>query len=308
MCASGGAFTALAEGCLRRGGTVYGAAYTPAWEVEHRRVADLQGLKRLQSSKYAFSGLADSISQAAADLAAGREVLFSGLPCHIAAARQRLGTHPALTCVEVICHSAPEPEMWRRYLQAFARRHRFALDDIADINFRDKRRGWTLYRCTVTLRNGRRYSQPWEDNLYMRAMVQGLLGRDACLRCPFKGDASRADISVGDLWGAATIVPDMHRGDRGVSLVIARTAKGEACLQGLPGLVAVDYAAAVRHNRAVEEACQPDKELRRQFRADVLSGADFLRVLSRHAARPRRERLNAAICRAVRPLLRSFNK
>ena len=49
---SGGAFTAIAEEVIHRGGVVFGAAMTEDLEVHHVLVEDKEGLSKFRNSKY----------------------------------------------------------------------------------------------------------------------------------------------------------------------------------------------------------------------------------------------------------------
>ena len=56
-CSSGGAAALLGEEMLKRGGIVYGAVYTPTFEVVHRAAGTLSELREQRGSKYIQSDL-----------------------------------------------------------------------------------------------------------------------------------------------------------------------------------------------------------------------------------------------------------
>lgn len=80
---SGGAFTALAQYVLARGGSVFGAAfdYEHDGQVRHVEIDNAADLPQLQTSKYAASTLGDIYQKVLARLKEGKLVLFSGTPC-----------------------------------------------------------------------------------------------------------------------------------------------------------------------------------------------------------------------------------
>lgn len=123
---SGGVFGELAQDVLREGGVVYGAAFAEGCtSVKHKRVSNVDDLPAVQGSKYAQSEVAPEVyRQIREDLAANKKVLFSGTACQVAGVRGFLGSSPcdvsprggSLLCVDVICHGAPSPRLWRDYL------------------------------------------------------------------------------------------------------------------------------------------------------------------------------------------------
>lgn len=75
---SGGIFTQLARGVLRRGGVVFGAAMDEELRVSHVGVMDETALGALRGSKYVQSDVDDAYHQATRLLDAGVPVLFLG--------------------------------------------------------------------------------------------------------------------------------------------------------------------------------------------------------------------------------------
>lgn len=223
---AGGVFSMLAQQILTKGGIVYGVGFDQNWKIVHKRIADIPSLSTIRGSKYAYSYLGTSISDALADLENGRQVLFSGTPCQIAAIRKRAGLNPQLLLVEVVCHGAPKAYYWERYLEEICARKKRTPKDISHINFRDKISGWKNYNFTIQFKDGKSFSQLHDDNLYMRAFLQDYTLRDACFRCPFKyPDGSKADITIGDFWGIGQVAPDIDN-NKGTTIIIAKTETG----------------------------------------------------------------------------------
>ena len=80
---SGGAFTALADEILSRGGIVYGAAFDASNVVRHIRIESPAELSRLRRSKYVQSDVGHVFREVRGDLAENKLVLFSGTPCQV---------------------------------------------------------------------------------------------------------------------------------------------------------------------------------------------------------------------------------
>lgn len=299
---AGGVFTLLAKDVIRAGGCVFGASFDSRWNIVHRKVESINELSALRGSKYAFSDFSESVRGALEELRAGRKVLFCGTPCQAAAMRKVAGNDPALLIVEVVCHGAPRGQHWQRYLTELCQTRKKSVDDISGINFRDKSTGWKNYSFTVVFSDGSRFSQPHDDNIYMRAFLSDLTLRDACFRCPFKyPEGSQADITLGDLWGISHLTPQIDN-DLGTTMVIARTPHGEACAASLREDAELTFDGVAKWNPAVmSSARKPDKYI--QFNEDSKSGKSILRCMKRYAARPLRERIYLYFARLKHKIL-----
>ncbi len=84
---SGGVFYALAQTIIGQGGVVYGCAFDKSHKAQHIRCETMDEVVRCMGSKYLQSDLGDSLEKAIEDINAGRDVLFTGTPCQIAAVR-----------------------------------------------------------------------------------------------------------------------------------------------------------------------------------------------------------------------------
>lgn len=304
---AGGVFTMLAEDVLGRGGVVYGAGFDGDWHIVHRRVDTVDGLKSLRGSKYAFSEYITALKDAKKDLAAGRPVLFSGTPCQIAAIDRLAGNEPQLLKVEVVCHGAPKQEYWIQYLSELCARLGKSRSGIKSISFRDKSTGWKGYSFTVKFADGTIFTQPHDDNAYMRAFLADLTLRDACFSCPFKyPDGSRADITLGDFWGIDQLAPDMDN-NLGTTLVISRTPAGNSALQSAGISVSDTYALGdvARYNPAITNHVSVPT-IRTAFER-LVSDRSLAYAMKKFASRPLRERVVNTLVR-VKHLMRNCLK
>lgn len=84
---SGGVFYALAQAIINQGGVVYGCAFDKSHKAQHIRCETMGEVVRCMGSKYSQSDLSDSLEKVNEDINAGRNVLFTGTPCQVAAAR-----------------------------------------------------------------------------------------------------------------------------------------------------------------------------------------------------------------------------
>lgn len=250
----------LAEDVIKAGGIVYGAMFDADWNVVHGRIDTPEGLTKLRGSKYVYSRIGTSIRDAAADVAAGRRVLFSGTPCQAAAMRKIADDTSNLLIVEVVCHGAPEEKYWTAYLDAICKKLKRPKSSITSINFRDKRTGWKNYSFTITFADGFKFTQLHDDNLYMRAFLADFTLREACFRCPFKyPDGTKADITLGDFWGITQLAPEIDN-NLGTTIVIPRTEKGNQAIGALTPQAELPLKDAAIYNPAIiKPASKPSK-------------------------------------------------
>lgn len=299
LSSAGGVFSILSENILKEGGLVYGAAFDPGWMVGHKRIDSANNLDEIRRSKYVFSDYIPSIKEALADLKEQKKVLFSGLPCQIAAIKRLAGDNPNLLCVEVVCHGAPNPKYWNKYLSELCDSLKYDKCDISDINFRDKRTGWKNYSFTIKFKDGAEFTQTHGQNLYMRGFLADYILREPCFNCRFKyPSGSQADITLGDLWGISEIAPDIDN-DKGTTLVIAQTKIGTDACENLERLESISLDIATRYNPAITtSATKPaDYEI---FKEQFDSSSNFLNLLRKQTKISKTQRAKRFISRLFR--------
>ena len=139
-CTSGGIFSVLAEKILYKYGKVYGAANNEIFQAEFLRVENEHDLYKLQGSKYVQSNTETMYRSALEDLKAGREVLFSGLPCQIAGLYSFFGRdYENLYTVDLVCRGVPSEELLQEYLKVCEKDEQSKL---VYLNWRNKSRKW----------------------------------------------------------------------------------------------------------------------------------------------------------------------
>jgi coenzyme F420-reducing hydrogenase beta subunit len=226
---SGGLFFALANEVLKNGGCVFGAGYAEDFSVKHLRITQTDELKHLMTSKYVQSRMQDPFHAVLEDLNNGRQVLFSGTPCQVAAMRSFIGQHPLqnnLLLVDFICHGVPSPGVWKSYIHFLETQYGKKLKSVS---FRDKSKGWhdfhfrAGFECAELL-------ESHELNAYMRSFLSNKTLRPSCYECQFKDENYFSDITLGDAWKIEKDYPQWAD-DKGISLFVARTDKGRAMME-----------------------------------------------------------------------------
>lgn len=257
---SGGAFRAMAEKIIERGGVVFGCAYTENKDglvPTTIAVDNIEELPKLSGSKYVQSEMGFAYKKAKGFLDKGRLVLFSGTPCHISGLYSYLGKpYDNLYTTDLICHGVPNLKMFQSELLRIEKKYK---SKVKSFCFRDKRiAAWGKYKYSFELENGEAHNGILYDSAYIDLFLKGEIIRDSCTKCPYARPERVSDITIGDAWGAGKVHADLDSargGDfnfsKGLSLVAVNTGKGEALFSKLGTLKnkRVDYAVMVKFNR-----------------------------------------------------------
>lgn len=221
---SGGAFTPIAEYVLNQGGVVYGAAFDKNYNVVHTYVDNKESLTILRGSKYVQSFLGDTFKQVKDLLNDNRIVCFSGTPCQIEGLKKFLQKdYKNLITVDVMCHAAPSPLVWKKYLNYEV--SKLKGKKIEKILFRDKSKYGYKY-STMTIKTDKdEYSRGVESDPYLRAFFGDLSDRPSCYDCKFKKQCHVSDFTIWDCF----IVDNFDKNlddDKGTSRILINTENG----------------------------------------------------------------------------------
>lgn len=222
---SGGAFSLLAEKMIARGGVVYGSAWNRGAGARHMRASSPEDVVGLRRSKYVQSDTVGIFEQVRIDLVEGREVLFVGTPCQVAAVRAFLRDGcEGLVTADLVCHGVPSSAFFEEYLSWLEWR---AGKSLVEYNSRDKEAaGWS---CLGSFRTeaGPASVLPVDDP-YVLTFSQNATFRESCYACPYAGPRRVGDLTLGDFWGVERMRLDLDL-DGGVSVVLVNSPVG-ACL------------------------------------------------------------------------------
>ena len=310
---SGGVFTALARRMVSQGGVVFGAAFDDRLHVEHIGAMDESEIAGMRGSKYVQSDAADAIANAAALLARGIPVLFTGTPCQIDGllARVRGKDREKLLTVDFVCHGVPSPGVFASYIESLERAHG---QRVTAYTFRDKRLGWKNFSAVATLEDGTQLSGTQTDEPFLYGFLQNLYLRPSCTQCTaLRGVQHRADLTIADLWGAQDVCPERDD-DTGLSLVMVNTQKGRQALREAERELTVfpmRTDALLRYNPSIEHTAVAHPKRARFFRMYEKHGFDGARVMKLLAPPGRIERaarrvahLPAGALRRLRALIK----
>lgn len=202
--ATGGIFAQVAYDLLSMDNNtfVYGAALQEDSTVKHIEISNKDDIWKLQNSKYQQSVTVGIFKQVKKRLISGATVLFSGVPCQIAALYAFLGNKQQLTSklytIEVICHGVPTNALHRLGIKYNKAKRVIA--------YRTKQNsGWIYGRNNrvvyETLDGSQKYmKKPIEDFLF-RAYLSFSFSRKNCYTCKYSTLKRVSDLTIGDFWG-----------------------------------------------------------------------------------------------------------
>lgn len=251
---SGGVFITIAHHFIKKGGIVFGVTYDSDWNVHFSSAETIEEVKAMMGSKYVQAQVGDTYQKAEKQLKTGREVLFTGTPCHIAGLKNYLRKdYENLFTLDILCAGVPSPGVWHKYLQEdiltnstkiIGEKKSISIPKsfltIKSIEFRDKSaRGREKFSFVVRRKSVSKtdndivLSDMHVNNPFMQGFLSSVYKRRSCHDCKFRRGESHSDITIADFWGIKQLMPNFAD-DKGVSLVLIGTSKGINLFKSLP--------------------------------------------------------------------------
>jgi ferredoxin len=230
LSSSGGAFSAIAQYVLDRGGLVWGAAYDARLKLSYQCVDNSADLDRLRRSKYYQCEVGNAFKQIAEQLKFGKLILFCGTSCHVNGLYAYLGNRylSHLLTIDLVCHGVASPGVFQKYVCWLNSKYK---DVLLDFNFRDKST-CSGYDVAVTGRFSTAGKKILKnvDNSYVYGMLHNLYLRDCCHHCQFNGVERISDFTIADFWGIGREVSYKYTNDlhKGISMLACNSEKAKA--------------------------------------------------------------------------------
>lgn len=274
---SGGIFTLIAQNIIEQGGVIFGAVFDSVFSVKHTYIEKIEELDKLRTSKYLQSRIENTYKEAEKFLKENRKVLFTGTPCQIEGLISYLGKeYDNLITQDIICHGAPSPRVWQKYLS-----YRKNKATPIKVNFRDKSKSWNSYELLLKYNDSEYKTSHFEDT-YMKAFLKNASLRDSCYNCSFKKKNRLSDITLADFWGIKNVAPEMDD-DKGTSLVIVNSEKGKTLFDNILKDInykRVDFEIATRYNPSMTNSVKPHKN--RTLFFDNLDSMEFDKLVKKY--------------------------
>lgn len=220
---SGGAFVALSDLILNKGGVIYGVGYNEHFKVAHKRATTKEERDEFRGSKYVQTDLDGIFQQIMKDLLDGKWVMFTGVGCQVAGLKAFIPKklQERLFTIDIVCHGVPSPKIWEDYIDYLENK---TGKTIIKVNFRDKRFGWTTHKESYTFKDSTQLvSTEFTELFYKHIML-----RPSCGNCFYCNLRRPSDLTIADFWGWERTKSKLNEDNRGLSLVLVNTPKGEA--------------------------------------------------------------------------------
>ena len=224
---SGGAAYALSSLIIKKGGHVWGAAYDKDMSVCYQEANTLDGLRKIQKSKYVQSYVKDCFQVIKKELEAGELVLFAGTGCHVKGLRAFLKKdYDNLYTMDLVCHGVPGQGVFLKYVKWLEKKYQ---DKLINYIPRHKRKdGQEIgYYAMATFEHKGNVKLELRDNGYFVGFQHNLFLRSNCFQCSANGEERYADFTVADFWGLGKVQPftQNHERTRGISMLALNSGK-----------------------------------------------------------------------------------
>ncbi len=231
---SGGVFKTLADRTIEAKGVVFGAVYSEDYRTVNLSDSKQVDIARMQKSKYVASNPNHVYQRVKCIMDEGRQVLFTGTPCQVAALKNYLNMdNKQLVTVDFVCGGMPSVSFFNEHLNTLQKKYQ---SEIRRVEFRSKDLGWETIKYKVDFENKKKYvvKYGFEDTFFNCFGREHISVRPACINCVFR-ENHQADITVADFWGYKAL--GLKRNNNGMSLVVVNTDKGktffESCSSNL---------------------------------------------------------------------------
>ncbi len=235
---SGGIFSAIADAFISNNGYVCGAVMNfenGNVNIKHEVINSSNGLYKLQGSKYVQSDISDVLVEVKNKLKDGKDVLFSGTPCQVAAIKKftKNVKNGQLYTIDIICHGVPNQKFFNDYVQYNCEKNKYKINEFV---FRDKEYGWgeegNIFAQTFSNHTVKQKITT-ENSSYYKYFFEAEISRKSCYHCPFAQDQRVGDITVGDYWGVQDYSPELMKenggnfaSSEGISCLLINTDNG----------------------------------------------------------------------------------
>ncbi len=219
------------------------------------QVANVKEIKKVIGSKYCHADLSRIFENLENDILNDKKVLFIGLPCQVAAVKNKFARAKKLDnliLIDLVCHGVAPPEYLQQHIYNIANKYN---KKVSNITFRDKN---SSYYLSLYDNNSKKFysKQPMQDDIYYRGFMNNLILRENCYHCHYARNERISDITIGDFDGLRdSRITEDNRSQ--VSLILVNTLKGENLIKDLISNKKI----VVYKQEKVEEAIRYNKAL-----------------------------------------------
>lgn len=232
LSSSGGAFSAICENWGNENTIIFGAKFNEQNEVVHDFVKGIRNIGPFRKSKYVQSRVDKIYEEVKSNLEIGRKVIFSGVPCQVAALRNFLGdkylNSQSLLCVDLMCHGVGSPAIFAKYLMAMEEKYNSKIIEFSFRNRKERHGNLSVYVVKIKFSNGIIYENV--EDLYNSLFIQKTICRRSCYACNFSNLDRMGDITIADFKNLYDIFPKLNT-TKNHSAIIVNTQIGANVMQ-----------------------------------------------------------------------------
>ena len=223
---SGGLFSELAIEVIREGGIVFASKLSKDQKtLVFSGCDDIEELGLFQGSKYVQSHPEMIFKDIKREAMTGRIVLFVGTACQVAGLKAYLNKdYTNIFYIDILCHGVPSPKLWSDYLDKIEKEYG---DEAVKVSFRYKKPSWTQFSLKVDFKRGKQMVNSKFDDPYLISFLKEISLRENCYHCPYTSTNRTGDITLADFWGYKSTDFKMRNNEKGISLVLVNSEKGE---------------------------------------------------------------------------------
>lgn len=215
---SGGVATVFYKKIIENGGVGFGLANIKNNKFCFMKVDTIEKISDVKGSKYVHGYIERTYKEIEEELKK-RKVLFIGTPCQVAGLKAFLRkNYENLITVDLICHGVPSQKL---LLEEFKRLN-LKVDNIDRVSFRSEK-GYFL-KCYQ--KKNIILDIPMDKSYYYKGFMDALFMRENCYNCIFSRPERVSDITIGDFWGLDTEAKINISPEKGISVVLPITDKG----------------------------------------------------------------------------------
>ena len=233
---SGGLFSAISDYIIDNGGYVVGVKENEDLSLSMEIVSTKEERNRFRKSKYVQCLTGNIYSAVKEKLDEGKLVLFTGLPCQVAALRLFLRKdYKNLICVDILCHGIPSEALFKDYIEW---KEKKANKKIVKYNFRDRHNelGWKKTVFSAEYSDGSKEIIDSRYDYFFGLFYRDIGHRDSCFKCVHRNINRPGDITLGDFWNVEKFFPDIDTFN-GVSLLIVNNDKGKDLIKRISSTI-----------------------------------------------------------------------
>lgn len=220
---SGGVISQATVSVLKMGGKVCGVELGEDLKARYIVVDNQDELMRIRGSKYLHADASGIYRQVKQLLNDGQTVLFTGVPCQVAALYNHVKDcdQTNLYTIDLLCHGTPSDEVVHRWIEEIAEGR-----ETTNINFRVKDNDWNCNSIQVDFSDGTHYKADVSNDYFEKLFHYNVSLREACYECPFAEFPRTGDLSTGNFHGMENC-PDIEDDYKGTSIVFVNSSKGQ---------------------------------------------------------------------------------